>query len=161
MIEFNYMWDKKNYLEGSREAYNYEMKHSKKRLIGWFFIALTQFGVVAALKKNAFGLLFISTFLVVYWYFFRWKIREIMIAKTFKDKQAKKYNVKATSKDIEINNEKLNWSDFREIINLDKGFLLILDKSFLFFPKYAFKSIEDSNSFAKLAKENLKSYIKE
>jgi len=158
-IQLTYTWDKEAFLQASNEAYKYEMKHSPKRFLGWIFIAMTQFGVVAAFKGAPVGLLLVSTFLVVYWYFFRWQIRKYLLAKSF-DKEMT-YNIFADQEKIRINENSINWDSILEVVSLEKGFLLLWDKSFFFFPKSAFKDSDERNAFAVLAKEKVKSYTKD
>ena len=161
-INFNYKWDKETYLKAAKVAYDYELKTSRKRYIGFFFIALTQFGVVAALKKGAIGLLLISTFLVVYWYLLRWPIRKISISKAFNKlpNANMDYSIKTDENGIKINSNLIPWSEIAEVIYLQDGFLIYAENNFFFFPATAFKTLEDKNDFAKLAKKFVKSYTK-
>jgi hypothetical protein len=162
-IQFSYTWDKKSFLESSYEAYKYEMKHSPKRFLGWIFIAMTQFGVVAAFKGAPIGLLLVSTLLVGYWYFFRWRLRKSMLSKTF-DKNpnlSQTYNVAVNDRAIDINGSLIDWSDIKEVVSLKKGFLILSNNSFFFFPKNAFKDIEERNEFASLAKSKVSNYTKD
>ena len=161
-INFSYKWDKPTYLKAAKIAYDYEFKNSKKRYIGFFFIALTQFGVVAMFKKGAPGLLLISTFLVLYWYFLRWKLREATIKKAF-DKLPNanmQYSVVADDSGITINSQLIKWDDVIKVVSLSDGVLIYTKDNFFFFPANAFKSLEDKNSFSKLAKANTLNYIK-
>ena len=161
-INFNYKWDKPTYMQAAKVAYNYEFKNSKKRYIGFFFIALTQFGVVAILKKGAPGLLFVSSFLVLYWYLLRWKLREASIKKAF-DKLPTanmQYSVDANNYGININSQIIQWQDILKVVSLSEGALIYTKDNFFFFPANAFKNLEDKNSFSKLAKENAQNYIK-
>ena len=159
LLEFSYKWDKETFLNASHEAYKYEMKHSPKRFLGWIFIAMTQFGVVAAFKGAPIGLLLISTFLVIYWYFLRWPMRKSMLAKRF-DKEAT-YDIKVKEDEIIINEKKIAWSEVLEVVSLEKGFLILANDSFFFFPRKAFKTLEEKNAFAEIAKKNVKSYTKD
>ena len=161
-INFNYKWDKPTYMQAAKVAYNYEFKNSKKRYIGFFFIALTQFGVVAILKKGAPGLLFVSSFLVLYWYLLRWKLREASIKKSF-DKSPTanmQYSVDANNYGININSQIIQWQDILKVVSLSEGALIYTKDNFFFFPANAFKNLEDKNSFSKLAKANAQNYIK-
>ena len=161
-INFSYKWDKHTYLKAAKVAYDYEYKNSKKRYIGFFFIALTQFGVVAMFKKGAPGLLLISTFLVLYWYLLRWKLREASIKKSFEKlpNANMKYDVTADTRGIKINTQTIKWSDIINIVSLSDGVLIYTKDNFFFFPAGAFKSLEDKNSFSKLAKAHAQNYIK-
>ena len=158
-INLKYMWDKESFLDASKVAYDYELKHSSKRFLGWLFIAMTQFGVVAAMKKGSIGLLLVSSVLVVYWYFFRWKIRKRLIEKSFDTEQ--KFHVNIDENKITINENHIKWDSILEVVSLEKGFLVFYKNTFLFFPSKAFKDIDEKNAFAQLAKEKAKNYIKD
>ena len=162
-IIIEYTWDRDTVLNASYSAYRYEMRHSPKRFIGWIFIVLTQFSVVGAMQKDAIGLLIISTILTTYWYFFRWSIRKFILSKSFDMLENANHKFKIT-----VNRERLlideissSWSDIREIVSLEDGFLIYYKESFIFFPSKAFKSIEDKNRFSLLAKEMVVKYKKE
>ena len=161
-INFSYKWDKPTYLKAAKVAYNYEFKNSKKRYIGFFFIALTQFGVIALFKKGAPGLLFISTFLVLYWYLLRWKIREVSIKKAF-DKLPnanREYIITANDDGITINSQNIKWNDVMKVVSLSEGILVYTKDNFFYFPANAFKSLEDKSSFSTQAKKFAQNYIK-
>jgi len=158
-LNFSYKWDKELFLRASHEAYKYEMKHSPKRFLGWLFIAMTQFGVIAAFKGAPIGLLLVSTFLVVYWYFFRWGIRRYILAKSF-DKEMR-YHVSMDEKKIQINDNSIAWEHILEVISLEKGFLLLSTDAFFFFPKPAFKDMDERNLFTEIVKAHVKRYTKD
>ena len=42
-IKISYNWDEETFINASKAAYDFEMKNSPKRFLGWFFIAMTQF----------------------------------------------------------------------------------------------------------------------
>ena len=156
-IKIKYKWDRENFLKASEIVYNYELKNSPKRFLGWIFIALSQFGVVMAMKKGAIGLLAISTILILYWYSFRWKIRKYFINKTF-DKLPnanQNFSIIAKKEGLYLNDKKINWSNILEIISLKEGVLLYIDKNFLFFPKESFKNFEEKKYFLEFVKVNL------
>ncbi len=161
-IKISYNWDKETFINASKAAYDFEMKNSPKRFLGWFFIAMTQFGVVAAMKKGAVGLLLISTVLVVYWYFFRWAIRKRILLKSFKnsDSKNKKFDITADSEGLHLNKTLIKWNTVDQIVSLKEGFLIYANDTFLFFPSKAFRSIEEKNDFAKLAKNSSKNYLR-
>ncbi len=152
MIKLKYRWDLKNFLKASKEANDYEYRHSIKRYIGWFFIALTQFGVVATIKQGSVGLLLISTILVLYWYFFRWKLREAVIKKSFSKLKDVEFIVTIDEDSIKINDSKLLWEQIEKVVNLESGFMLSFNREYLFLPKSAFSSLEEIEEFIKLAK---------
>ncbi len=159
-IEISYTWDKETYLKASKLAYDYELKKSNRKYIGWFFIALTQFGVVAAMKKGSIGLLLISTVLVVYWYYFRWSLRKKVIEKTF-DKLSnanEKYIVDINSENLSINKKDIAWSEITEVLALKDGIFIYLNQDSIFIPNSSFQSFEDRNEFLTILKKSVTNY---
>ena len=154
-ITIHFIWSKELALKASKLYYDYDMKHSSKRYIGWFFVALTQFGIVGALKHNSFGLLYLSTFLVLYWYYGRWYIRQRMIQK-FYDKNgedAKEIVFKLDEEGLHIENNLTPWEDIVKVIKFDDGFLIQTRNATLFFENDFFQSSDDRVTFMSLAKE--------
>jgi len=162
-IKISYIWDKENFLNASEATYNYNLKHSPKRFLGWIFMALTQFGVVGALKKDVYGLLIVSTFLVVYWYALRWPLRKFMFSKTFKNSpnQNHQFNMSANNEGIKVDDSFISWSEILEVVSLKDGFLLYYGSEFLYIPKNAFVNTNEKDNFSHLAKESVHFYIKE
>ena len=162
-IEIEYLWTKELFLQASRATYEFELRHSPKRFLGWFFIIMTQFGVVGALKKDAYGLLLVSSVLVVYWYFFRWRIRKLLISKTYNNSTAKEtqFSMQAKKDGLSVNGTLLRWKEITEAVSLKEGFLLYYGDTFLYIPKSAFKSVEQKDLFSHLAKDHVNNYRKE
>ncbi len=162
-IEISYTWNQETFLKASQAAYNHEMKHSPKRFLGWVFIAMTQFGVVAAMKKGAVGLLVISTFLVIYWYVFRWKVRQLLLLRKFETSQTKdqEFHIRADDEGLHMEKTTITWERIHHIVSVEVGFLIYTNETFLFFPAYAFANEDDKNSFAVMAKAHAAFYTKE
>jgi len=162
-IEISYTWDKETFLQASRATYEFELRHSPKRFFGWVFIAMTQFGVVGALKKDAYALLIIATVLVIYWYALRWPLRKFMISQTFENLENKnhKFVMSADEQGIIIDGTLLSWSELTEVVSMPNGFLVFHSGSFFYIPKSAFLDGESKDKFSHLAKDNVKSYRKE
>jgi len=162
-IEIRYTWSEELFLEASQATYEFELKHSPRRFLGWFFIAMTQFGVVLALKQQLYGLLLISTLLVIYWYTFRWSLRKYMIAKSFASSNTKEhiFTMRANQKGIVVDGTLLVWSSIKEAVSLEKGFILYYGEAFLYIPKSAFQTIDEKDSFSFLLKESVEHYSRE
>ncbi|MEN4053973.1 MULTISPECIES: hypothetical protein [Sulfurimonas] len=162
-IKLAYTWDKETFLQASKAIYDFNMKHSPKRFLGWFFIALTQFGVVGALKKDVYGLLIISTLLVIYWYALRWPLRKNMLLRGFMASDIKnhKFSIEIDENNLKIDGSFIEWREILEVISLCDGYLLYKGDSFLFFPKSTFKSTEDREKFIVLVKKKEIFYKKE
>ncbi len=159
-IKLSYIWNRENYIEANRIAYNYALKSSPKRFLGWLFIAMSQFGVVSAMKGGGVGLLLLSSILILYWYYFRWKIREAILIKNFEKSknQNHKFNITINSSGLDINNTLIEWKDILEFVSLKSGFLLYYNNTFLFIPSSAFRDIEIKNLFASMAREKIENY---
>ena len=64
-IQIKYKWNKKNVEKLFDSSYAYIFNNSAQRYIGWFFLALSQFSIVAALKKDSFALLLFGIKLIL------------------------------------------------------------------------------------------------
>jgi len=153
-IEINFTWSKDLAIKASKLYYDYDMKASSKRYVGWLFIAMMQFGVVGALKHDSFGILFISTFLVIYWYYGRWYLRKGMIEKYYDKSNLDATDVKFVLKDegLYYDEELIDWDNIEKVIKFDDGILLQTTSNTLFFETSAFKSYEEVKTFLKLMK---------
>ena len=154
-IEISYIWNERNFQRLFNEAYNYQFKNSPRRYIGWLFIAMAQFGVVAALKKGSIVLLLFSTILIFYWYFLKKMIVKKRAFREFlnsplKDKKIKLY---VDEEGIEQEGVKLSWKDIQRVIPIEDDILIVTDNRSYYIPSNGFKSIEEKSLFKKLAKE--------
>jgi hypothetical protein len=154
-IAVNFIWNKELALQMSKLLYDYDMRHSAKRYIGWFFVALVQFGIVGALKHDSYGILYISTFLVFYWYYGRWYLRKRVLHNYYKKNTPTNVEV-----DFIIDNEGLHqdknfisWDEIIKIITHKNGILLQTLKDSLFFQNSAFASTDDQKQFLAMAQE--------
>ena len=152
--EVKYKWDEDSFITASKIAYEYSLKSSLKKYLGWLFIIIAQFALIVAIQKGTFGLLFISLIPLIYWYFLRWPIRAFIIKREFKKSglKDKEFIVKISDKDITINNTKIPWSQITNIVLINNGYLLELTNQMLFLPKSAFSDKEAKEYFIKLAK---------
>ena len=148
-IQIKYIWDEKLALEASKSAYDYELKNSQKRFLGWLFIALTQFGVVLAMKQGTMGLLLLSTVLLLYWYMARWPIRKYFIKKSFNKSPLanSNFNILLQQDGLYINDNLIDWKNISEIVSSEKGFLLYLGSDFIYIPYSSFNSLEEKSNF--------------
>jgi len=154
-INISFIYTKELAIKASKLFYDYDMKNSSKRYIGWLFIALMQFGVVGALKHDSFGVLFVSTFLVIYWYYIRWYIRKNMIIKYYEKhiKNSEQESHFVLNEDgLKSQEAIIGWDDIKKAIKIDDGVLLQTSTNTLFFQKSAFDSYEDMQEFL----ENMK-----
>ena len=157
-IKIEFLWDRETYLKASEIVYNYELKKSPKRFLGWIFIAMSQFGVVMAMKKGAAGLLSISTILIIYWYGFRWNIRRYFINKSFDKLPNANRNIHILLKDdgLYLDHAKISWEEIAGVILLQDGFIVYLTNSSFFIPSFAFNNADERNEFAKIVEQKIK-----
>ncbi len=143
-VTVEYLWDEDLYLEAAKAAYDYELEHSPRRFMGWIFIALTQFGVVAALKQGVFGLLFISTLLVIYWYFLRWPMRRAMLRRRFaaSGTAGKRFRFEIDDRGVVSPARTIPWDDILSVVRVSNGYLLYSGREFLYFPDNAFSGAD-------------------
>jgi len=154
-IKISYTWDRENFLKALDKSYEYQYKNSARRYIGWLFIAMAQFGVVAALKGGSFGLLMLSTILIFYWYIVKkWIVKKRAIANFEKSPlKNSKIELTVTQNGIEQEGRFIEWQDIQGVVPYDDDlYLYYLEKAF-YIPSNAFKSIEEKNRFKALAKE--------
>lgn len=152
-IKINYIWDKDLAIESSYDIYQYELKNSNRRFIGWFLIGLTQFGIVGALKHNAYGILFISTIALFYWYILRWPIRKFLIQRSFKNSNFlnETISLEITNNAILSNNKvQVSLDSISKTLILTNGIVLYHNLGTIYIPNKAFKTIKDKNLFKSL-----------
>ena len=152
-IKITLEWGKEQALKASKAFYDYDMKHSNKRYMGWFFVALTQFAMVGALKHDTYGLLFVSTFLMAYWYYGRWLLRNAMLKKYYANIQESTLNF--TLKEDGLYNEEqlISWEQIFKVIKLGDDVLLHTQDSTLLFTRNSFSSYDDLQLFLDTMRE--------
>lgn len=160
-VSFSYRWDAANCMKAAEAAYRHRLRHSPMRFAGWIFIAMTQFGVVAAMKKGSVGLLLLGTVLVIYWYFLRWPLRRAALKRRCaKNTEETAHTVTVDEEGLHTEKTTIPWHAVNSVVSLSDGFLINLDRDYLFFPKAAFK--EDAASiFSALAGKYALAYRKE
>jgi len=153
-----YTWNKDLAIKSARDSYEYELKNSNKRFIGWFFIALAQFGAVGALKHDSYGFLIVSTIGLVYWYGFRWNIRRYFINKSFDKLPNANRDIHILLKDdgLYLDHAKISWEEIAGVILLQDGFIVYLTNSSFFIPSFAFNNADERNEFAKIVEQKIK-----
>ena len=161
-IEISYVWDKENVQRLFEESYNYQFKHSAKRYIGWFFIALMQFGVVFVLKKGAFELLLFSTIVLLYWYYGKKMIAKKRAMKSFETSsfRNKTIHIEVNDKGFIIKNQEgkteWSWDDVDEVAVLEDDFIIYKFPHFHYVPSNGFSTLEDKSRFKKMSREHHK-----
>ncbi len=161
-IIINYIWNRENVERLFEASYKYQFNHSAKRYIGWLFIALLQFGVVAALKKGAFELLLFSTIVLIYWYYGKKEIAKRRAKKSFLNSSFRDKTIH-----IEVNDEgfmikgqegktQWKWNDIDEVVSLGDDIMLCKYPYFHYIPSNGFSSLEDKSLFKSMARAHKK-----
>jgi len=144
IVEARFNWSEAVALRSSELFYKYEFRHSYRRYVGWLFIAMAQFGVVGALKHDAYGMLIVSSFLLLYWYAIRWQLRKRLALRLFKSSLQANEEIK-TYFDINgfgTEDKKISWSDVIKVVEKNEGFLFYTQEQPSFVPRDAFSSSE-------------------
>ena len=161
-VEIRYVWNRENVEKLFESSYKYLFNHSAKRYIGWLFIALLQFGVVAALKKDAIGLLLFSSIVLVYWYYgkkmiARRRAKRSFERSTFRDKTIR-IDASDEGLDIKGNEGKIhwNWDEIDEVIPLEDDIMIYRHPYFHYIPANGFASLEEKSRFKSMARKHHK-----
>ena len=156
-VKLEFTWSKEVATKSFNELYRYEFNHSLKKYIGWLFVAILQFGVVATLKKGDVSLLIFSTVILSYWYIFKKMIAKRLFLKRFENDplKDKKISIIADKNGLHFKNQNISWewSDIESVEDVKNGLLLIKHPNHYFIPLNAFKSFEDKNDFKMMFKE--------
>jgi len=152
-IKITLEWSKEQALSASKAFYDYDMRHSNKRYMGWFFVGLTQFAIVGALKHDTYGLLFVSTFLVSYWYYGRWFLRNAILKKYYAN--IKEHTLHFTLKEDGLHNGEsvIHWEEIFKVLKIEDDVLLHTQDSTLLFKRNSFNSYDDLQLFLDKMKE--------
>jgi hypothetical protein len=160
-IVISYRWDRENFEKAFENAYSYHYKHSLRRYIGWLFVAMTQFGVVFALKGGHFGLLLFSTILVLYWYVIKkWLVKRRAL-RAFEHSSLKDSTITLIADEEGITQADVSvpWEEIRGIVVSDEVLMLYLKNKEYYIPENAFGSIEAKSRFKSIAKEKGKLFV--
>ncbi len=157
-VRISYRWDAQNVKRLFDASYRYQFEHSAKRYIGWFFIALAQFGVVAAMKQGGFGLLIFSTIVLFYWYYGKKAIAKHRAKASFETSPFKDKTITMEVDDddftIDAHDEQVHWSweDIDEVIPLGEDIMLYKYPYFHYIPANGFASLEEKSRFKSMAR---------
>lgn len=159
-IRIRYRWDRENVERLFGSSYRYLFEHSFRRYIGWLFIILSQFGVVAAFKQGAFGLLIFSTLLLLYWYYGKRVIAKRRLLKSYSSSPFKDQEISIEASDSGLAIHALgttvhwDWEDIDELISIGDDLLLHKAPHFYYIPASGFVSLEQKSRFKSLAKQH-------
>jgi hypothetical protein len=154
-IEISYTWDKENFEKVFLKSYTHQFKNSARRYVGWFFVALAQFGVVAAFKGGSIGLLLLSTVLILYWYVIKkWLVHQRAI-KMYENSVLKNSQIKLqiTEDGVKQEDTFIPWNEIQGLVPIEDDILFYYKKNAFYIPSNAFSSLEEKSILKSLAKE--------
>ncbi len=160
-ITIRYTYDRANALRLFENSYRYLFTHSYRRYIGWFFIALLQFGVVAALKQGRFGVMLFSSVTLMYWYVVKKAISKRRALSSYEHSPLKESTITLVADDegIRISHNKgetfWHWEEIDDIVDAGEDVLIYKNPLFYYIPSTGFPSLEAKNAFKRLAKKHL------
>ncbi len=153
-LKLNFVWDKEVAKNSFDELYKYEFNHSAKKYIGWFFIALLQYGIVGAMLKGKVAILIFATVMLFYWYYGKKYIAKRRFLKNIEDE--KDISVVVDRNGIKFSHEDLlwHWNEIEDLVDVGSGILIIKYPNHYFIPTNAFRTFEEKNNFKRLFKES-------
>ena len=159
-IEIRYRWNRENIEKLFEPSYRYQFTHSAKRYIGWIFIAILQFGVVAALKKGSVALLLFASIMLLYWYYGKKLIAKKRAMRTYENSAFKEQTIRILVDEdgLEIrssgdgSNEQWSWEEIDEVRALGDAVMLYKSPHFHYIPSNGFASLEEKSRFKAFAK---------
>ena len=154
-MNISYIWDKENFEKAFSKSYIHQFKNSARRYVGWFFVAMAQFGVVAALKGGSIGLLLLSTVLILYWYVIKkWLVHQRAI-KAYENSVLKNSQIKLqiTQEGVTQEDTFIPWNEIQGLVPIEDDILFYYKKNAFYIPSNAFSSVEDKSALKSLAKE--------
>jgi len=165
-IKISYIWNRENIDKLFEASYKYQFEHSRKRYVGWFFIALLQYGIVVAFKKEAFAILLFSTIILFYWYYGKKWIARRRAYKSFESSEFKDKKIEmsigsdgfslapfgAEASDSEAS-QHWSWDKVQEVIVLGDDIMIYKYPNFHYIPANGFESIEEKSRFKSLVKK--------
>ena len=157
VIDVSYIWSRENLYQLFDASYKYQFEHSRKRYMGWFLIALMQYGIVVALKKEVFAILLFSTIVLLYWYYGKKWIAKKRALKSFetspfKDEKIQMYIDETGFTLLQPTQERWSWDEMDEVIVLGEDIMLYKYPNFHYIPASGFISLEEKSRFKALAK---------
>ena len=154
-IALTFKWNKENFGKAFANAYAHQFKYSARRYVGWLFVAMAQFGVVAALKGGSPGLLMLSTLLLFYWYVAKKWLVHRRALEAFEASPLKNSNITLTITQEGVIQEDtlVGWEEIEGIVPVEEAILLYYQGKSFYIPASAFSSIEERSRLKSLAKE--------
>ena len=148
-MKIEYQWTKERFLEAAKANYDLKMKSPNLSLIGYFGVSGIIVGAYLAWATGVYGILSVSSALVLYWYLLRWPLQRLQLASSFKKHASKDKLVSWTvepdtfSITSESGGGSYKWSAITDVSETKAGFLIRQYPVFYWLPKDRFESEED------------------
>ena len=159
-IRIRYTWSRDNVEKLFASSYTYLFGHSGRRYVGWLFIALLQFGLVAAFKQGTTGLLMFSAIVLIYWYYGKRFIAHRRAIASWKASPFRDMTITilADEEGLTIHCDggeaQWSWETIDGVTGMGSDVLIHLAPHFYYIPEGAFGSIEAKSRFKALAKSH-------
>ncbi len=156
-IHIEYIWNRENVGRLFEASYRYMFEHSARRYLGWFFIALLQFGIVAMYKKGAPGLMMFASLALIYWYGLRKWLARRRALRSWEHSPWRDQSIRIRADDdgLEIHGgTRWHWEEIDGVVPLGEDILLLHEPHLHYIPASAFRSIEERSAMKSLAKKH-------
>ena len=159
-IRIRYRWDRENVEKLFETSYRYLFEHSARRYIGWFFIALLQFGIVALYKKGAPGLMLFASLALLYWYIGRKELARRRALRSWEHSPFRDQEIVITADtdgleiDSDVGHQTWRWDEVDGVLSLGDDVLLQRGEHLHYLPAAGFGSVEARSAFKSLAKQH-------
>ena len=159
-MTLTFRWDEASFKKAFESAYRYRYTHSIRRYIGWGFIALAQFGVVALLKQEQPGLLLFATLMLAYWYGLKKRLLWLRAKRAFESSPLRNRTIRLQADDEGLTQDgiKIPWETLDGVVSVENGVMVMGNGNDYIIPESAFDSIEAMSRFKSWAKEKGKLY---
>ncbi len=157
-VMIRYRWSRENVEKLFDASYRYQFTHSSRRYIGWFFIVVLQFAVVAALKKGAIGLLLFTTLVLLYWYYGKKLIARRRALRSFESSPLKEEMIKIAADENGLTigsgegDQHWRWEEIDMVTSLEDAVVIYKAPHAHYIPAGGFTSIEEKSRFKSLAR---------
>jgi len=155
-IKVAFPWNEKTYLDAGEMVFDYRMQYTWRRYAGYVFIAMALYGLLTAVDRKDYALLYLGAVLSGYWYFMRPIINRQRLKRLFVKEPVHKASMEfvLSQGGIRINGHLVPWREISAVIVHPKGFLLERPQGYPYLPATAFGSDDDVEAFVSWVEAN-------
>jgi hypothetical protein len=157
VVRITLPWEEATFLEGAELWDHLRLRRSPKRYLGPLFLLLALLGLGITLETGSVGLFFAGTLLSIYWYLVRGRVRKKELREQFARAElaGKPLKVRADASGLRVDGAPIPWEAVRGAVATERGYLLLIDTGFLWFPRKLFADDGDRRAFGNLLAEHL------